>query len=87
MPAIAVALLALAAGPVLAAASWSAAGPLNLARTAFAAATLADGSVLVAGGAPGALVGTQPSATARTWTPGPRREPFRPVGRAMHSSR
>ena len=57
MPAIAVALLALAAGPVLAAASWSAAGPLNLARTAFAAATLADGSVLVAGGAPGAVVG------------------------------
>jgi N-acetylneuraminic acid mutarotase len=62
--------VALAAGvaatPVLAAGSWSVAGSLQLGRGAFAAATLSDGTVLVAGGAPGGLVGN----TAERYDPG-----------------
>jgi len=55
--AVAVTASALGAMPVVAAGSWSPVAQLNLGRTAFAAVTLADGSVLVAGGSPSATVG------------------------------
>ena len=63
--ALAAALSAALAVPVLAAGTWSAGGSLNLGRTAFPATVLEDGSVLVAGGAPGGTVG----ATAERYDP------------------
>ena len=51
---------------VLGASSWVAADSLNRARLSFAAATLDDGTVLVAGGSPGGLVG----ATGETYDAG-----------------
>ena len=61
---LAVALLG--SGVVLAAASWTPATSLHVARTAFAAATLGDGSVLVVGGSPGSSAGS----SAERYDPG-----------------
>ena len=58
--------LLLPASTVMAAATWFTVDDLVLGRTAFAAATLSDGTVLVAGGSPGSVVG----ATAERYDPG-----------------
>jgi hypothetical protein len=56
----------------LAVGSWSAADSLNLARTSFAAATLTDGSVVVAGGSPVGVLGATSELYDPQRTPGVR---------------